>query len=670
MAISSPGIGSNLDVNSIVTQLMQVEQRPLTVLNSKEASYQAQLSAYGSLKGGLSAFQTAVRGLNDLSKFNAFKATSSDSAVASSSSSSIAAAGSHSLDVSQLAQSQKLVAAGQASATAAVGTGVSTTLTFDFGTVSGGALTAYDAVLGTGGTYAGSTFTSNGAGVKTVTIDSTNNSLTGIRDAINSAKIGATASIVNDGGTSPYRLVLSSDSVGKSNSLKISVSGDAAISSLVSHDPAGTQNLQESVTAKNTELTVDGVFVSKASTSVTDVIQGVTLNVLKIGTTTVSIARDSASVKSAVDGFVKAYNDVSKTLNDVSAYDATTKQAAILQGDSTVRSIQGRLRAVLNTPLAGGGAFSNLSQIGVTFQKDGSLAVDASKLQSAIDSNFSDIAGVFAATGRASDSLVSYSSSTSSTKPGSYAVNVSQLSTRGSLVGSAIAGLTITAGVNDALSVVVDGVSASLTLSAGTYTAATLAAEVQSKTNGVSALSAAGVSVAVTESAGTLSIASNRYGAASNVSVSGIGASSLLGGTPSAVAGVDAAGTVNGVAATGAGQYLTGATGSDADGLQIQVTGGSTGDRGTVNFSQGYAYQLDKLLGNLLDSTGPLTIRTDGIDRSIKDIGSRREVLGRRLQDVEARYRARFTALDTLISSMTTTSNFLQQQLANLPKVG
>lgn len=670
MAISSPGIGSNLDVNSIVTQLMQVERRPLTVLNTKEASYQAQLSAYGSLKGGLSAFQTAVRGLSDLSKYNAFKATSSDSAVASSSASSIAAAGSHSLNVSQLAQSQKLVAAGQASATAAIGTGVSTTLTFDFGTVSGGALTAYDPALGTGGTYAGSTFTSNGAGVKTVTIDSTNNSLAGIRDAINSAKIGATASIVNDGGTSPYRLVLSSDSVGKSNSLKISVSGDAAISSLAAHNPAGTQNLQESVTAKNTELTVDGVFVSKASTSVTDVIQGVTLNVLKTGTTTVSIARDSASVKSAVDGFVKAYNDVSKTLKDVSAYNASTKQAAILQGDSTVRSIQGQLRAVLNIPLTGGGAFSNLTQIGVTFQKDGSLAVDASKLQSAIDNNFSDIAGVFAATGRASDSLVSYTSSTSSTKPGSYALNVSQLSTRGSLVGSAIAGLTITTGVNDALSVVVDGVSASLTLSAGTYTAATLAAEVQSKTNGVSALSAAGISVAVTESAGTLSIASNRYGAASNVSVSGIGASSLLGGTPGAAAGADAAGTLNGVAAAGAGQYLTGATGNDADGLQVQVTGGSTGNRGTVNFSQGYAYQLDKMLGNLLNSTGPLTIRTDGIDRSIKDIGSRREVLGRRLQDVEARYRARFTALDTLISSMTTTSNFLQQQLANLPKAG
>lgn len=668
MAISSPGIGSNLDVNSIVSQLMQIEQRPLTQLNAKEANYQAQLTAWGSLKGALSSFQNAVRGLNDTSRFNSLKASSSDATVASASATSIAAAGSYAVNISQLAQSQKLVAAGQTTMTAAIGTGAATTLTFDFGTISGGAFTAYDPAAGTGGTYVGSTFTSSGSGTKTVTIDATNNSLAGIRDAINNAGIGVTASIINDGGASPYRLVLSSETSGAAGSLKIGVSGDATIAGLLAHNPAGTQSMRETVTAQNTVMTVNGVQVSKSGTTVTDAIPGVTLSALKTGASTITVARDTASVKSAVESFVKAYNDAEKTLKDISAYNAETKESAILQGDSTVRSIRSQLRSILNQALPGGASLNTLSQVGVSFQKDGSLALDSAKLQNALDNHFEEVAGVFAATGRASDSLVSYSSHTSATQAGTYAVSVSQLATRGSLAGSAAAGLTITAGVNDALNVTVDGTSASVTLAAGTYTAATLAAEVQSRINGATTLSDAGISVAVTGSAGVLTLTSNRYGSASNVAVSGIGAASLLGAAPVAASGVDVAGTINGITATGSGQTLTGA-GGNAEGLKLEILGGSTGSRGTVSFSQGYAYQLDQYLQKILDSKGALAGRTDGINRSIEDVADRRAVLERRLTTIEQRYRKQFSALDALIGSMTQTSNYLTQQLANLPKI-
>lgn len=664
MAISSPGIGSNLDVNSIVSQLMQIEQRPLTQMNAKEADYQAELTAYGSIKGSLSSFQNSVRALSDVSRFTTLKASSSDSTVATASASSIASAGTYALDISQLAQSQKLLAAGQASTTTAIGTGASTTLTFDFGTISGGAFTAYNSATGTGGTYAGSTFTSNGTGAKTVTIDSTNNSLSGIRDAINEAGMGVQASIINDGGASPYRLVLTSETPGLANSMKIGVSGDATIAGLLSHDPAGTQSLQQTVTAQNTEMTVDGVLVSKAGTTVTDVIPGVTLSALKTGTASITVARDTASVKSAVESFVKAYNDADKTLKDASAYNATTKESAILQGDGTVRMIRNQLRNILNQALPGSSSLTTLSQVGISFQKDGTLALDSAKLQTAIDNNFSDIAGVFAATGKTSDALVSYVSSTSGTQAGTYSLNVSQLATRGNVVGSAAAGLTISTGVNDALNMTVDGVSASVTLAAGTYTAATLAAEVQSRINGASEFSGADISVAVSESAGVFTITSDRYGSASNVSVSGTGAAGLLGGSPTQTTGVDVAGTINGAAATGSGQYLT-----SVDGLELQILGGSTGNRGTVSFSQGYAYQLDSYLENLLDSDGMLASRTDGINRSIEDLADRREALGRRLAVIEQRYRKQFTNLDTLLGSMNQTSNYLQQQLANLPKI-
>lgn len=662
MAISSPGVGSNLDVNSIVTQLMAIERQPLTSLARKEAGYQAQLSAYGTLKGALSSFQSSVRALSDVSKFQSVKATPADATVLGASASSIAVPGTYSVEVTKLAQSQKLVATGQASATAVIGTG---TLSFDFGTISGG---TFDAPTGK---YTGAAYASNGAGIKTVTIDASNNSLAGIRDAINNAKIGVSATIVNDGGASPYRLALTSTSIGKTNSVKISVVGDAALSNLLAHDPAATQNLSETATAQNAELKVDGVAVSKTSNSISDVIQGVTLNLLKtnVGTpTVVTAARDTASVTSAVNAFVKAYNDINKNLSDASAYNATTKQAAILQGDSAVRSIQSQLRNTLTTALSGiGGSYTTLSQIGIAFQKDGTLAVDSSKLQSAIDNNFNDIASLFAATGKVSDSLVNYTGATASTKPGAYALTVSQLATQGNVLGSGAAGLTID-GTNDSLSMTVDGVTATVTLSAGTYTAAALAAEVQSKINGASVFSTEGISLAVTQTGGILTLTSNRYGSASNVSLAGSGAVNLLGAAPTGTPGVDVAGTINGVAATGSGQYLTGVSGYDAEGLKVLVSGGLLGNRGTVNYSQGYAYKLDKQVDSLLSSTGPISSRTDGINRTIKDIGNRREVLNQRMVDIEKRYRAQFTALDTLISSMTQTSNFLTQQLASLPK--
>lgn len=663
MAISSPGIGSNLDVNSIVSQLMSIERQPLTSLDRKEAGYQAQLSAYGTLKGALASFQSAVRALSDVSKFQSVKATPADATVLSASASSIAVPGAYSVEVTKIAQSQKLAAVGQVSTTAAIGIG---TLTFDFGTISGG---TFDAPTGK---YTGAAYTSNGAGVKTVTIDASNNSLTGIRDAINAAKIGVSATIVNDGGASPYRLALTSTTIGKTNSIKISVAGDAALSTLLAHDPAATQNLSETATAQNAELKVDGIAVSKTSNSISDVIQGVTLNLLKTNVATptlVTAARDTASVTSAVNAFVKAYNDINKTLGDLSAYNATTQQAAILQGDSSVRSIQSQIRNTLTSSLAGiSGSYTTLSQIGVSFQKDGTMALDSTKLQSAIDTNFNDIASLFAATGKASDSLVSYSSGTVNTKPGAYALTVSQLATQGNVVGLGAAGLTID-GTNDSLSMTVDGVIATVTLAAGTYTAAALATEVQSKINGASAFATAGISLAATQTGGVMTLTSNRYGSASNVSVAGIGAASLLGGAPTGTIGVDVAGTINGVAATGSGQTLTGASGNDAEGLKILVSGGVLGSRGTINYSQGYAYKLDKQADSLLSSTGPISSRTDGINRTIKDIGNRREVLNRRLAGIEKRYRAQFTALDMMIGSMTTTSNFLTQQLANLPKI-
>jgi flagellar hook-associated protein 2 len=654
--ISSAGVGSGLDVNGIVSKLMAVEQQPITNLNKKEAAFQAKISAYGSLKSALSGFQGALLGLTNASSFKSFTATPADSTIVTASASSIAVAGSYALDITQIAQAQKLVATGQTSATASIGNG---TVTIDFGTISGG---TFDTVTGK---YTGASFTSNGSGAKTLTIDASNNSLSGIRDAINAANIGVTATIINDGSATPYRLSLGSGSMGQSNSMKISVAGDVALGNLLGQDPVGVQNMSEVVTARNASLKVNGVAVSKTSNTVTDVISGVTLNLLKptTSTTSVTVAQDSGSIQTSVSSFVKAYNELNTTLKNLSGYDAAAKKGGVLQGDSTVLQLQAKVRSILTTSVSNtSGALTNLSQIGVSFQRDGSLALDSAKLSSAISSNFSDIASLFAETGRATDSLISYVSSTSNSKVGTYGVDITQLATQGSLTGSAApVSTTITAGVNDALDVSVNGTATSIILAAGTYTAATLAAELQSKINGSTPISSAGLAVTVTQSGGAFTLTSSTYSSSSAIAVTGGNGLTNLLGTPTQSFGVDVAGTIDGQFATGSGQSLTGS--GNAEGLKILVSGGALGARGSVSFSQGYAYTLNSFATSLLATDGALNTRTSGITNSITSIGKQRDALTARLVGIEARYRTQFTNLDTMLSSMNQTSTYLTQQL-------
>jgi flagellar hook-associated protein 2 len=224
----------------------------------------------------------------------------------------------------------------------------------------------------------------------------------------------------------------------------------------------------------------------------------------------------------------------------------------------------------------------------------------------------------------------------------------------------------IIAGSNDTLQVTVDGVSATITVAPGTYTAAGLAAEIQSKVNAVSALVTAEASVVVSQAGGILTMTSQRYGSASTVAITGGNASAGLFGTPTQTAGVNVAGMIGDRLATGVGEVLTGT--GDAAGLEIKVNGGVTGERGTIRFARGYAYELDQLAGKLLEDDSLLDGRMDGISASIKDIERKREQLNVRLESIEKRYRDQFNALDALMSRMQQTSTYLQRQLDNLIK--
>ena len=384
MAITASS-STTFDVPTLVSQLMAVERRPIDKLNARITSTETKISSLGTLNSLVSSFQTAAKSLN--TGLQKLAATPADPSILSATAGSTSVPGTYTVNVSQLAQSQNLVATGRTSSTAAIGDGAATTVTFDFGTTNG------------------TVFTPNGSGSKSITINGTNNSLEGIREAINSAALGVTATLVNDGSGTPYRLALTSISSGVSNSLKITTSRvdgstdssiGGSIDSLLGYDPAGTKNLTQTLAAQNANLTVNGIAVTSASNTITEAIQGVTLT-LKNTTaapTNLTITRDTAAINTAASGFVDAYNALASQIKSRSAYGTDGKGAGSLAGDSTLRLMQDQMRGIFNTP-ASGGTLTTLGQVGISFQKDGSLLLDSSKLNSAISADFSGVSNLF-----------------------------------------------------------------------------------------------------------------------------------------------------------------------------------------------------------------------------------------------------------------------------------
>jgi len=672
--LTATGIGSGLDIESLVTQLVAAERAPTdSRLTRQESRLTAELSAFGAFKGALAGFQNSLADLTNLAKFGQYTATSSNSEQVAVSAGSKATAGSYELAVSQLARAHSLASGSFAATTDAVGTG---TLTFRFGTT--------DYTPADPGPQSYNGFTVNaGRGVATIAIDAGNNTLAGVRDAINDADIGVKAAIVNDG--SGYRLLLSSAQTGAANSLEITVedTGDgnhvdaAGLSALAFN--SGAANLGQTVAAQDALFSINGLGISSADNQATNIIDGVAITLKELtGATPVAltIAENRDSVKTAINGLVTGYNSFIQTVNALTAYNAETGKASPLQGDFSARSIASQLRQTLSNAVAGfNGPFSSLSEIGITTESDGKLKLEGARLDKALADNFDRIAGLFAQVGFPVDSSISYVSASDKTAVGSYAVNLSQLASQGQLLGAVAAFPLDIDADNDNFSIRVNGVdSASISLTQGNYASgAALAAELQSRINGDSALAAAGIAVSVVFNLDHMEITSTRYGSESTVEITAVDTATtaqlgLAVGT--GTAGLDVAGTIGGIAATGKGQLLIGGIGSDSEGLQLLIEGGLTGSRGTVDFSRGVAHQLNELIAGFLEPEGVLASRTGGIQGRVDDITDKREVLNRRIEALEIRYRAQFNALDTLLSQLRTTSDFLTQQLAALPEAG
>lgn len=418
--VSSTG-ASGLPIDSLVSAQMQIEQQPLTDIKTKISSYNTKLSAYSTLKSGLSTFQTAVDKLATAAKFNAQSVTASDSTTISATADGTAVNGNYNVTVSQLATSQKLASAAYSSTTDTVGTGK---LTISFGTYTAAA----------GSTPA--SFTANSSKTDIVVdITSSNNTLAGIRDAINAQNASVSASIVNDG--SGNRLVVTSKDTGEVNSLKISATDDdgnntdASGLSALAYDPlASSNNMTQMMAAKNALLNVDGMSISKPTNTISDVIQGVTLTLKGVTSTSnaLSVATDTDTIQSSVQSFVDAYNSLNTSMRSLTKFvSAGSSSNGVLLGDSTVRNMMVKLKSMLSASSPTATTYKTLSDIGVSMGTDGSLSLDSTKLQKAITTNVSDVAKLFSPSATTTDPQVSYISSKTDTASGTYAVNITQL---------------------------------------------------------------------------------------------------------------------------------------------------------------------------------------------------------------------------------------------------
>jgi len=663
--ITSTGLGSGLDVNGIVTKLVAAERTPASNrLDQQEATLQAKISALGTIKGALSDFRSAVDALQNASSFSTLQASSSDSTVVTASATSNSDVANYQLTVKQLAQSHGLASKAYTSATDAVGTG---TITIKFGT------TAY----APGNPTAPSGFTQNAdKGALTLTVDSSNNTLTGLRDAINKANAGVKASIINDG--TGFRLVLNSADSGAKNGMEITVSdaGNTGLSAFAFN--ATSAQMTQTVAAQDAIVNINGLDVTSATNTVSSALNGVTLNLLKAqpGTAVgLNVTQNNGDITKAIQGMVDKFNAMVDTVAKVASYDAKTKTAGALSGDFTVRGAMSQIRALISQPVSGlTGSIRSLIDIGIKTQADGKLALDMDKLNKVLASNKDDVIALFAPVGLPSDSGVSYVDSTKETQPGTYALNVSAAATHGLLNGAANPASLVVNGSNDTLQLKVDGVaSGTITLTQGAgYNTTTLAAELQSRINGDSALKAAGVGVAVSYDSANqrFVVQSQTYGSASKVEITQVGAvgsGATVGGlgVGNGTDGQDAQATIGGAAATTSGRQLTGS--GDAEGLKLRLNDDVIGSRGTVRFTRGLVEQFDKALAGILDAQGTVASRIQGFQKSIDQIDKDRTRLDDRMQALQDRLLKQFNAMDALVGQFQAIGNYMTQQLATLP---
>ncbi|KXX64553.1 flagellar filament capping protein FliD [Marichromatium gracile] len=690
--ISSLGAGSGIDITSLVSQLVEVERAPVEQrISSREERLQAEISGYGKLSSALSELQDSLGSLAGNDLFNARSVAIPDTNVITANSVAVGAqTGSYQIEVEDIARAQSLTMGAQSERDSALGK--SGELTIRFGEWT------YD------GSDAPSGFTANDEReALTVSIDASD-SLDAIAAKINEQNSGVQASVlkVDD----QYQLMLTAPS-GAANALEIS--GDDASLDDFAFNAANHANVTEVQQGSDALLRINGLQVSRESNDIDDVIEGFnfTLNKASPGESlTFSISEDKSLAEQAVRDFVDAYNSFQETAQGLIGYardDAgelvRDENGALSRGDlasdGTARAMVDRLRELVGGEVQGlEGGFTALTNLGIRTERDGSLSIakdefgKEAEFSAAFSNNFQLVEDLFALKTASMNSAVSVNlgSFAGRVDAGSFEVEITQDPSRGELLADAITQADFdaatetfttaldTTGGGYSFKVEVNGIeSGAITLN-GTYDSADqLRSDLQSLINSDEALKATGTKVDVLydDATDSFSFVSREYGSVSTVafteasaSMADLGVHTGLTGT----AGIDVAGTINGVEGFGAGNQLLPALDSPAYGLNFSVAAGASSQGAfDISFSRGFAGELSRLIDGFLSSSGTIEMRKENIQDQLTELGEERETLDRRMEGVEARLLSQFIAMESIVSTFQSTGSQLEGLVDRLP---
>jgi flagellar hook-associated protein 2 len=620
------GIASGLDTTRIIEQLMQLERLPVNRLKNQQTQLNRVKDAWGQINTKLSSLRAASDKINRPDRFNSFMSvTSSDTDAVGVTATGNTQTGSSSFTVQQLAaRMQRSSTDVFGSRDAALG-GRDLQITAADGTVHA--------------------FGADELGSEATLAD--------LVQAVNGAGIGVRASTLQ---ISPgqFRLVLDATETGVDNAFSVAGNG---------WEDAEFLPTQE---ARNAKLRVGGIDIERSSNTISDLVDGATLTLKKVTETPVNVtaARDVDGATAAVKGFVDALNGVLGTLKDLTAYNAESKTAGVLQGDASARQLATSLRDAISRPVPGVDGMRGLaSTLGISIKRDGTLAFDVAKLAQAFTTDFEGTIASLAQSSSTTDPTGRFLSAADGAVPGTYQVQVTRAADVARVVGAGFSPPGETEPKTFRIAGP-GGKTVSVTISSAESTVASAVTRINE------ALREAGQNELIaSEKDGQIQLASTRYGSAVDFVVSEVDAAGevVIGGSAFGLegshVGEDVAGTIGGSAATGVGRTLRGSTG-DVSGLAVHVTGHPADFE--ITWSRGIVGQLGSALSRAEGVEGTVSRARQAVDRQVAIYQTRIDGFEQRLISREATIRRQFVGMETMLGQLNAQGNWLGQQLAGL----
>lgn len=625
------GLVSGLPTSEIIDSMIDAASGATRITEQKKELYELRLESVRSLNTKLLSARLDTTALKRPSTYMSRAVSSSDTGVVNATASANAVPGSYALTVVNIAQPHQLATQGQASENQIIGSG--------------------DIVLQLG----------NGA-QKTISIADA--SLQDMASAINAQDMGITASVINDGQASPYRLIIQSNKTGSESA--ITISGTADFSNIV--DQVQMDEISEALDAEISFGSGAGaITVNSSSNQLDDLISGLTIDLVAAGSVNINVSTETADAETAITTFVESINSAIEYFRANSAYDSENNEAGILFSEGGLRRSLDQLSRTMMNPVEGlPGEMQMLTSIGVSINRTtGLFEIDTAQLQSALATNADGVKDLFVNRGVSSDSRIEFVAMTGKTNIDTpFAIDITTAASRATVASLGdLSTNTVITSANSDMTLMINEQSYTISLVEGSYTRSEMADYLEQVINDT--VESGGSKVEVTLNGDALNIQSKFYGSRQSISIASSAAQSTLNLSAVAATGTDVAGTINGNAATGTGQVLRGVEGGVSEGLRLLVTANSPVSGITLSVYEGLGQRISSSLDTLVDvDSGVVTMKEDSLTQNILDLGEQIDSVNERMEIRRRRLQAQFLQMEKLLAQFQGQERFLQGQIA------